>query len=59
MYVYDHVDYPAQITFSVEGDFDSNDYGNWDDLAENMLVSLFNDQVTKWHLNTCEEYIND
>ena len=58
-YVYDHLLYPAQIRFDVEADYDSTDYDKWDDLAQNMLVTLFNDDAWRWHLNTCEEIIND
>lgn len=57
VYVYDHIKYPAQITFSIQGDYE--DLGAWDDEAENMLVNLFNDEAKHWHLNTCEEYVND
>ena len=58
-YVYDHIHYPAQIRFDIEADYDSTDYGNWDDLAQNMLVTLFNDEAWRWHLNTSEEILND
>jgi len=58
-YVFDHAKYPAQISFTVEADYESWDLGKWDDLAENMLVSLFNDEAKYWHLNSCMEYVND
>ena len=51
VYTYDHIKYPAQIRFAVVG-FDTWETGHFDDEAENMLVTLFNDQVTKWHLNS-------
>ena len=51
VYTYDHIKYPAQIKFAVVGKSD------WyliafDMEAENMLVSLFNDQATQWTLNS-------
>ena len=51
VYIYDHIKYPAQIKFAVVGtdEFDIHDF---DEGAENMLVNLFNDEATKWHLNT-------
>ena len=59
VYVYDHIKYPAQITFNIEGDYESSNLGAWDDEAENMLINLFNDEAKHWHLNTCMEYVND
>lgn len=51
MYIYDHIDYPAQIKFGVVGtsEFSIHDF---DDGAENMLVNLFNEHANQWHLNT-------
>jgi hypothetical protein len=51
VYIYDNIKYPAQIKFAVAG-FDTWETGHFDDEAENMLVSLFNDQANKWHLNS-------
>jgi hypothetical protein len=51
VYIYDHIKYPAQIKFAVVG-FSDWDTGHFDDEAENMLVNLFNDEATKWHLNS-------
>lgn len=54
VYVFDHIEYPAQINFSIEGDSGMS-MDAWDEEAENMLVSLFNDQSNDWTLNTCME----
>ena len=51
VYVYDHIKYPAQIKFAVVG-HEGMGTGRFDDEAENMLVNLFNDEATKWHLNS-------
>ena len=51
VYIYDHIDYPAQIKFGVVGT-DEWSTGTFDDASEDMLVTLFNDEARKWHLNT-------
>ena len=51
VYVYNHIKYPAEIKFAVVGN-DKWETSAFDDEAENMLVTLFNDEATKWHLNT-------
>lgn len=51
IYTYDHIKYPAQIKFAVVGTSEW-EVGHFDDEAENMLVNLFNDNTTHWHLNS-------
>lgn len=51
VYIYNHAKYPAEIKFALVGT-DEWDIGRWDDEAENMLVSLFNEHAREWHLNT-------
>ena len=51
VYTYSHAKYPAEIKFAVVGN-DEWTIGHFDDEAENMLVTLFGDDTTKWHLNS-------
>ncbi len=51
VYLFDHIDYPAQIRFAVVGT-DEWSHHDFDDAADNMLVSLFNDEADKWEINT-------
>ena len=51
VYIYDHAKYPAQIKFGVVGTSEWSIH-EFDDGAENMLVSLFNEHANQWHLNT-------
>jgi hypothetical protein len=51
VYVYNHIKYPAEIKFAVVGT-DEWEVGHFDNEAENMLVTLFNDDARRWHLNT-------
>lgn len=50
IYIYDHAEYPAEIKFAVVG-HDGMDTERFDHEAEDMLVTLFNDEASKWTWN--------
>ncbi len=50
IYIYDHSEHYAEIKFGIVG-HDGMSTERFDAEADNMLVTLFNDEADKWLLN--------